>query len=536
MTMADTQGPDMPEAIAVPRRHWRVQIVWLIPLVALLIGGWLAVRAVMQRGPTITVMFKTAEGLEAGKTKFKYKDVDIGQVTAISVSRDLQHVVVTGELAREIKPHLVDDVRFWVVRPRIAGGSVSGIGTLLGGSYIAVDRGSSNKPRHDFVGLDEPPVIQRDRPGLEYVLHSENAGSLGVGTPVFYRQLKVGEVTQSRLGNDGKTITTSIFIDEPYTKYVNANSRFWNASGIDVRLDASGIKVSTQSLVSILIGGIAFDTPGESVSRIPSAANTEFNLLAKREAAMKNPETESLKFVVVFGESARGLLPGAPVDFRGVEIGEVADVRLDIDPDTHTIVIPVDVSIYPERFRMRSRQERPVMQAAERKKFIDDMVARGLRAQLRTGNLLTGQRYVAIDFFPHVAKARVNWTARPAELPTTPNDLQEIQTALASVAGKLDKLPLQQIGTDLRTTLTTTNTMLQRLDTEVTPEARDALVQARKALGSADRLLSTDQPPQQDVRDTLREFSRAAQSFRVLADYLERHPEALIRGKKGDEK
>jgi paraquat-inducible protein B len=534
--MPDAQGPDIPEAVADRKPRWRVQIVWLIPLVALLIGGWLAVRAVMARGPTITVIFKTAEGLEAGKTRFKYKDVDIGQVKAVSVSRDLEHVVVTGELARELKPHLVEDARFWVVRPRIAGGSVSGLGTLLGGSYIAVDRGSSNKSRRDFVGLDQPPVIQRDRPGREYLLHSANAGSLGVGTPVLYRQLKVGEVTGSELDQDGKAVTTSIFIDKPYTKYVNANSRFWNASGIDVKLDASGIKVDTQSLASILIGGVAFDTPREAVPRTSAAANTEFILYANPDAAMKNPETEILKLVMVFGESARGLLPGAPVDFRGVPIGEVVDVRLDVDMDSHTVVIPVEVNIYPERFRMRSRQQSPARQSAERKDFIDDLVAHGLRAQLRTGNLLTGQRFVALDFFPHPAKAKVNWTADPPELPTTPGDLQEIQTALASVAGKLDKLPLQQISTDVRKTLTTTNSMLQRLDTEVTPEARDALAQARKALSSADRLLSTDQPLQQDARDTMREVARAAQSFRVLADTLERHPEALIRGKKGDEK
>jgi paraquat-inducible protein B len=524
----------IPEAVAEPKPRWRVQIVWLVPLVALLIGGWLAVRAVMQQGSTITVIFKTAEGLEAGKTKFKYKDVDIGQVKTISVSPDLEQVVVTAELVREAKPHLVEDTRFWVVRPRIAGGSVSGLGTLLAGSYVAVDRGTSKQPRREFVGLDEPPVLQRGRLGREYELRSGNGGSLGIGSPVLYRQLKVGEVTATRLTEDGRAIMTRIFIDEPYTKYVNANSRFWNASGIDVKLDANGIKVETQSLASILIGGIAFDTPGDALSRTPPTADSNFVLFANRDAAMKNPETEVLSFVMVFRESARGLTPGAPVDFRGVVIGEVLDIGLDVDADTHTVVIPVQVNIYPARLRWRSRQ--PSRTEPARKKFIDDLVAHGLRAQLHTGNLLTGQRFVALDFFPHLANAKVNWSASPAELPTTPGDLQEIQAALTSLARKLDKLPLQQISTDLRTTLTTTNAMLQRLDAEVTPEARDALAQARKALGSADRLLSSDQPLQHEARDTMREVSRAAQSLRVLADYLERHPEALIRGKKGDEK
>jgi paraquat-inducible protein B len=186
--------------------------------------------------------------------------------------------------------------------------------------------------------------------------------------------------------------------------------------------------------------------------------------------------------------------------------------------------------------RWRSRQKIPRGQELDRRNFIDDLVAHGLRAQLLTGNLLTGQRIIALDFFPRTPKAKVNWAVQPAELPTTPGGLQEIQTALTSVAAKLDKLPLQEISTDLRKTLATVNTMLQRIDAEVTPEARDTLAQARRALGSAEQAIAADQPLQQDARETMREVSRAAQSLRVLADYLERHPESLIRGKKGDEK
>jgi paraquat-inducible protein B len=531
--MADTQGPGIPEAVAQPRPRWHVQVVWLIPLVALLIGGWLAVHAIMERGPTITVVFQTAEGLEAGKTKFKYKDVDIGQVTAIAVASDLEHVVVTAELSRTIKPHLVEDMRFWVVRPRIAGGSVSGLGTLLAGSYIAVERGTSHKPRFDFVGLDEPPAIQRDRPGREYVLNSPNAGSYGIGAPVFYRQLKAGEVTGSRLAEDGKSVLTSIFIDKPYVQYVDANSRFWNASGIGIKLDANGVRIDTQSVASILIGGVAFDTPRDAQTGAPVPPNTRFILFADRDAAMKNPETEVLTFALVFRETARGLLPGAPVALRGVVVGEVVDIGLDVDMDTHTIVTRVVANIYPGRVNFHSRQ--PSV-GAQRNKFIDDMVAHGLRAQLRPASLVTGQLLVALDFFPAPTKAKVDWAATPPQLPTTPGNLQEIQTALTSVAAKLDKLPLEQISTDLRATLAAANVVLRRLDAEVAPEARDALAQARKALASVDQLVSNGRPATQEARDTMREVGRAAQSLRVLADYLERHPESLIRGKQEDER
>jgi paraquat-inducible protein B len=532
--MPETNGPDVPEALAQPRPRWRLSIVWLVPLVALLIGGWLAVRAILEKGPVITVVFKTAEGVEAGKTMLKYKNVEIGKVLSVSVARDLEHVVVTAEVSPQVKPYLVDDTRFWVVRPRIAGASVTGLGTLLAGTYVAVDRGTSAVPRRDFVGLDDPPPIQRGRAGREYLLRSAVAGSLGGGSPVLYRQLKVGEVTGARLAEDGQSITTSIFIDEPYTRYVTANSRFWNASGLDMKVDASGVDIETQSLAAILIGGVAFDTPRSATATAPAPRDAEFSLFPTRAAAMRNPETEVLKFLMVFRETTRGLQRGAPVDFRGVVIGEVVDVSLDVDAESHTVVTPVEVNLYPERLRWRSRP--PRRNEADRRALIDDLVAHGLRAQLNIGNLLTGQRFIALDFFPNPKTAKVDWTATPAVLPTTAGGLQEIQTTLSAVADKLEKLPLQEIGADLRKTLATINTVLQRIDTEVTPEARDTLAQARKALGSADRALAADQPLQQDAREAMREVGRAAQSLRVLADYLEQHPESLIRGKKKDEK
>jgi paraquat-inducible protein B len=538
--MADTpQGPgapEVPEAVAAPGSRWKLQIIWLIPLVAALIGGWLAVRAIMERGPTITIRFNTAEGLEAGKTKLKYKDVDIGMVKAIALSRDLSKIIVTAELVKDFTPHLVEDTRFWVVRPRISGGTISGIGTLLSGSYVGVDVGRSAKPKSDFTGLEVPPIVRRDMPGREYTLHSQNVGSLDVGVPVFFRQLPVGQVAGYELNPDGKGVTVKVFVNEPYTKYVNANTRFWNASGVKVKMDASGVKLDTQSLASIAIGGIAFDNPEVGSALRPVSANTRFVLFPDREEAMKNPETDVLKMIMVFEESVRGLTVGAPVDFRGINVGEVNAVDLAIDPTTGKIVIPVEVNIYPERMRVRSREYIAAKTPAERKAFIDNMVAQGLRSQLRTGNLLTGQLYIALDYFPNPPKAKVNWADDPPEMPTTKGNLQEIQNSLASVAAKLDKLPLEQIGTDLRQTLKTASALLQRLDKEVAPEARGALAEARKALNSVDRLLSPDQPLQQDARETMQEVARAAQAFRVLADYFERHPEALIRGKKEDQK
>jgi paraquat-inducible protein B len=365
------------------------------------------------------------------------------------------------------------------------------------------------------------------------VLHSANAGSHGIGSPIFFRQLKVGEVTGARLADDGKSIVTNIFVDQQYVQYVDANSRFWNASGIDIKLDASGVRIDTQSLASILIGGIAFDSPHDAPTGAPVAAHTNFHLFVDRSSAMKNPETEVMKFALVFRETVRGLLPGAPVALRGVDIGEVIDVGLDVDVDSHIVVTRVTANLYPSRVHFHSRK--PSV-GAQRVKLIDDLVAHGMRAQLRPASLVTGQLFVALDFFSPQPKERVDWAANPPLMPTTPGNLQEIQTMLSSVAAKLDKLPLDEISKELRATIATANGMIRRLDAEVAPEARETLAQARKALGSVDRLLSNGQPATQEARDTMREVGRAAQSLRVLADYLERHPESLIRGKQEDQK
>jgi paraquat-inducible protein B len=546
---------DLPEAAPEPKSRWSFQIVWLIPIVSALIGGYIAVKAVMDRGPMVTVTFQNAEGLEAGKTKLKYKDVDIGLVKSVTLAQDLKGVVATAELVKDFTPHLVEDTRFWVVRPRISGGSVSGLSTLLSGSYIGVDTGKSTKAERKFVGLDMPPVVPVDTPGREFVLQGEQMATVDSGSPVFFRRLRVGQVTSYALNDDGKGVTLKVFVNEPYDKYVNANTRFWNSSGIDMKLDANGVKIEMESIVSLIVGGIAFETPDGSTI-LPTGANTAFTLYASRTDAMKNPESEVLKFVMVFNESARGLTVGAPIDFRGITLGEVSAIRADLDFKSGHVTIPVEANIYPDRLRRLTRQAGKQVDPAARKKFIDDLVAKGLRGQLRQGSLITGQLYVALDFFPKAPKANVTWMTASVDFPTTPGARQELASAIASVASKIDRFPLDELGKDarsaiasadqllkavhtdvtpdLRRTLQSGTKLLQRLDTETAPEMQITLVDARKALVSADKLLSAEAPLQTDTREAMQEIARAAHAFRILADYIERNPQALLIGKRED--
>jgi len=532
-----SEPPDIPEAVAAPKSARSIQLVWLIPLVAVLVGGWIAVKAILDRGPEITISFDTAEGLEAGKTKIKYKDVEVGQVSSVVLSEDLKHVIVTADLVKGTERYLVDDTRFWVVRPRVTGGDVSGLGTLLSGAYIGMDIGKSGRSTRHFTALKTPPVYAFEVPGREFVLRGSDLGSLDPGAPVYFRRIQVGQIASHALDKDGKGVTLKLFVNAPYDRYVTADTRFWHASGFDVTLDASGVKIQTQSLVAMLSGGLAFETPAESAALPPAAAGAEFRLYAHRAEAMKTPDAIVMKTVMVFRESVRGLAPGAPIDFRGIVVGEVTAIKVELDPATLQFTIPVEVNIYPARLRTRLVKQQAALGERERREFLNAMMGQGLRAQLRTGNLLTGQLFIALDFFPHAPKIKTTTLDVDAfEVHTIPSGLTELQETVSSIAKKIQDLPLGEIATDLRQTLQSATKLIQHFETDLTPEARAAIADARKALAATERALATESPLQQDARNAMRELARAAQAFRLLADYLERHPEALIQGKKEGEK
>jgi paraquat-inducible protein B len=525
-------APEFPEAVVATRSRWRMQIVWLVPIVALLIGGWLAVKAVIERGPTITISFETGEGLEAGKTKIKFKNVDVGVVKSVTLSPDSTRVVATADIAKDATKLLRDDTRFWVVRTRISGGTVSGLSTLLSGSFIGMDVGNSDQERRDYVGLEVPPVLSSNAPGREFVLKSADMGSLDVGSPIFYRRLQVGQIADYKLDPDGKGVTLRAFIDAPYDKFVKPDSRFWHASGIDVVLDTNGVRVSTQSLVSILIGGLAFETPEDSLAQPTAATNTVFTLFANQAEAQKKQDRIIEPYMADFTESVRGLTIGAPVEFRGIVVGEVTGIYTRFDPVTRQFSIPVEFNLFPERFTSRSRTGEKGGRLTDKPHVLADfLVEHGLRAQLRTGNLLTGQLYVALDFFPGAPKARVDWASNPPELPTTPGALQSLQDSMTRLMARLNALPLEAIGKNAQATLASANALLTRLDTEVLPQADSTMAAAHAALDSANSALQPGSSLQQNTSDAMQELARTAAAFRTLADYLERHPEALIRGK-----
>jgi paraquat-inducible protein B len=538
---------------SVKTRKRSFSLVWLVPVVAALIGGWLVVKALTEKGPEITITFKSAEGLEAGKTKVKFKDVEIGVAVAIELSKDLKGVVVKAQLVKDAERLVSENTRFWVARARVSASAIQGLGTVFSGAYIDLDPGKPGSPARNFTGLEDPPIVTTGLPGRHFTLESERRQSIEVGAPVYYRQLQAGEVVAYSLSEDGSKIVTKIFVHAPYHKFVHQNSRFWNASGVDLRMEASGIKLNTESLVSILVGGIAFDTfknsPGPE-EQAPEGA--VFKLFQNRESAQEKVYSEKNYFTLLFDESVRGLSIGAPVEFRGIQMGQVVDIKTEFDLQTNKVKIPVIVATEPERIGFIGK----LPEGVTRDTLSDYLVEKGVRAQLRTGSLITGQLYVTLDLFPDAKPAKIVRGGRYGypEFPTTPTALEEISSKLTNLVAKIDKVPIEQIGYDLRDTvqgakrianspeleetLKSLNAAIKELQllaadlrTRTTPELNTALDQTRQSLAAVESLLSADSPLQNRLTTALEEFAGAARALRVLADYLERNPESLLYGK-----
>jgi paraquat-inducible protein B len=529
---SESRFKDAPEAIVKVRKQF--SIVWVVPLVALLIGGWLAFKAISEKGPTITITFKTAEGLEAGKTKIKFKSVDVGQVESITLGEAGSGlVIVTAEMVKGAEGRLTENTRFWVERARIGAGGAAGLGTLFAGAYIGLDLGEpGGKKTLSFTGLEIPPVVTTGLPGHHFKLKAEKLGSLMVGSPIYYRQIKVGQVVAFEMEKDGGAVDFQIFIHAPYHEFVRQNTRFWNASGVDVAVDASGIRVNTASFLSILIGGVAFDTPADVEPGAAAEEGFAFKLYESREKIFEKPYVQKRKWLLYFDGSVRGLAVGAPVQLQGIKIGEVTDITLEFDWDKLAFRIPVIIELESGRIQFVGKQK------VDKMRGMDILVEKGLRAQLQSGSLLTGQLLVGLDIHSEAPPAKINWDGRYPELPTVPTAMEEITGGVTRIVEKLDTIPLEQIGKDLQKTMANLSKttaelekLMQKLDANVAPAATATLEQAQTTLIKVDRLLNADSPTGHELKRALAELADAARNISILMDYLERHPDSVIFGK-----
>jgi paraquat-inducible protein B len=531
-----TDGPQAPGQAPVKTRRFSVSLVWIVPIVAVLVGISLVVHTMMQEGPTITVTFKTGSGLTANKTEVKYRNVVIGQVTDVELSSDQKSVDATIKLAKQAESFTREDSEFWVVRPRIGAGGVSGIDTLLSGDYIGADIGQANARAKNFTGLENPPPITYGEPGKRFTLHTEDLGSLDIGSPVYYRKIPVGQVVAYALDADGKGVNIEVFVHSPNDAYVTENTRFWNASGIDVNVGANGFSVKTESLSSILVGGIAFRAPEYSPNDQPAAEDKAFDLFEDQLTALAPPSGKGQFLSLRFDQALRGLKVGAPVEFLGMEFGRVVAVNLDFDAKKRSFPVNVGIVIYPQRLgqahtkMLKALNHDPNDEAAG-VRLMGSFIENGLRAQARSGNLLTGQLYIALDFYPKAEKVVFDPTARPVSIPTIPGSLEQLQEKLEGMVNKINQLPIERIAGNLDSNLVELRKGLAQFNAKTLPGVQTTLADVSKTLQSASSTLAEDSPQREQLGQTLDELGRMSRSLRELSDYLGRHPESLIRGR-----
>lgn len=580
----NTSSHPTPGTPQVRKRRFSVSLVWLVPIVAGLVGLSMVVNSWLRAGPQVVVSFQTAEGLEANKTQVKYKNVVIGTVTRIALSEDRTHVNATINLDEAAQPFTREDTQYWVVRPRIGANGVSGVDTLLSGAFIGADAGRSEFTRSKFVGQETPPAVTYGEKGKRFTLHADDLGSLDIGSPVYYRRVQVGQVigysltpasqtlshdfSQSNeepsyyldnggnlIGNevsrknrdndqipkqtsDKRGVDIEIFVNTPNDVFVTDDTRFWNASGIDVSVDAAGLRVNTQTISSILAGGIAFLEPNYSPDAKPAPAKHTFTLYENQETAFAPPSGEPTHFRMRFDSSLRGLTVNAPVEFLGVKVGRVVSVELDYDPKSQSFPSNVDILIYPQR--LGSAYAKMVAQIGDGENdkqvalLMKRLVDRGLRAQARTGNVLTGQLYIALDFDQKAPLVRFDPSRRPLQIPTVPGSFDKLQEQLQAMVEKLSKLPIDSIANNLNGSLAELRETMRQVNGEVLPQMRGTLDELQNTLKTANETLDEDSPARQQVIQAMDEVQRTARSVRVLTDYLSRHPESLIRGRTKD--
>ena len=393
--------------------------------------------------------------------------------------------------------------------------------------------------------------LTADLPGSHFELRAESLGSLNVGVPVYFRRIEVGQMVSYELDEDGQAVTIEVFVHDPHHQLVRKNTRFWNASGLDVAIDAEGIRVDTESFATLMVGGIAFDTPVDQKSGEPAEENDVFKLYKNRESISEKTYTVKNTWLLYFDGDIRGLNSGAPVELQGIKIGQVLDVNLEFNVEKAAFRVPVLIETEPGRLRTIGTYP----EGAERQKAMDYLVEKGMRAQLKTGSLITGQLLVALDMHPEAPPAKINWEGSYPEVPTVPTAMEEMTTSLTQFLSKLEKLPIEQIGNDLRDTVSGAKRLINSaelqqsvialdqtlnqaqmfvaaLNTDIAPELKTAVSNLNSALIQAQKLvksLNSDVAPQ--AGRTLKEFQAAARSIKVWAEYLERNPEALIRGK-----
>lgn len=569
--MSDPQNQEYHQPVA-KNGYMGLMSIWLIPILAIGIAGWLIIQSVLEQGPEISVLLQDAQGIEAGVTPIKYRDVTIGTVDRVEIPKDSEGVRAIISMQQMAKPYLTDTAQIWLVSPNIGLDGVSGLETLLSGAYLEIDPGEGGEPLKEFVGLATPPVITSSTPGREYILRAEKRGNVKRGTPILYKGLNVGKILGFHLSEDEQFVELLAFIEDPYTDMVQENTRFWDAGGVNVTVSTAGIEVGASSIPALLSGAIEFLPPVFARNSPTAKAGHEFWLFGSRQEMEDSTFTEKHPYLLYFGGSVSGLEVGANVEFKGIKIGTVRDINLEIHEETGEFFIPVLVDIEPQRLKVHRRSEalqKTIIGEKLRDKALAALIKRGLRARLKSSNFLTGSLIVDLDLFPDRPGQYVSTNTQYKQLPTLPTELEEITTSLTRLVEKIERLPIETLSeslvrtakgiegiiadgkfvetiTEFRKLAVSVQGVIEDVDKETLPRINEAVVEGKNALGRVDKSLNAAKtlfetanstladgsPLKYDLSIMLRELSAASRSVRNLAEFLERNPSALIGGKR----
>ena len=508
-----TQEPysdeNIPDAQLKPKGRG-ISAVWVIPIIAALIGGWLVFKNITTEEVVVEVTFENAAGLEAGKTAVRLRNIKIGEVKEIKFSPDLLKVVAFIEFQGVKQERLTDSTRFWVVKPRLGVGNISGLETLVSGAYIEVDPGEGGVPVTRFTGLERPQIHQLEK-GSRFILTTDELGSLTIGAPVKYRDITVGTVTQFDLAEDHSHVTIQIFVRAPHDQYVKESTRFWDISGLSVDIGTEGIKLNLDSISSLISGGIAFFTEDE-LEQGQAKEDAVFKLHATEQSLIEDTITYRAPMKLYFEKGVSGLSVNAPVEYKGMRVGTVTKIGSERDIENNDLNVFAIIDFEPDRLpfdkkrKFKSEEERTQVTY----KFMEKLVNRGLRAQLKTSNLITGKSLIALDFFPDGKTMEIKYVDGLPVFPTVPETLKSLTGMVEKASIILDKLksmPIEEVAANLEEATANLNELIKSFDAD-----KDGMMGLQ-------------------VRDALEELTRAARSMRSMSEYLERHPEALLKGK-----
>ncbi|HBC9216765.1 TPA: intermembrane transport protein PqiB [Citrobacter freundii] len=473
--------------------------VWIFPIVTALIGAWVLFYHYSHQGPQVTLITTNAEGIEGGKTTIKSRSVDVGIVESATLTDDLTHVEIKARLNSGMEKLLHKDSVFWVVKPQVGREGISGLGTLLSGAYIELQPGNKGSKLENYQLLDSPPLAPPDAKGIRVILDSKKAGQLSPGDPVLFRGYRVGSVETSTFDAQKRTISYQLFINAPNDRLVTSNVRFWKDSGIAVDLTSAGMRVEMGSLSTLFGGGVSFDVPEGLEQGEPVAQQSAFNLYDDQKSIQDSLYTDHIDYLMFFKDSIRGLQPGAPLEFRGIRLGTVSKVPF-FSPNMRQVFnndyrIPVLVRIEPERLKAQLGEDTDVGA------HLAELLKRGLRASLKTGNLVTGALYVDLDFYPKEPPITgVREFNGYQIIPTVSGGLAQIQQRLMEALDKINNLPLNPMIEQATNTLSESQRTMKHLQTTLYNMNKITSSQSMQDLPA-------------DMQNTLRELNRSMQGF-----------------------